>query len=404
MGSQTTSTIANLVKRVYDNYVESMQNLEARSIDLIGKSLKQYSPGGAGFYGAINDYGNESGGAINEGEQFRTVGAENYAQWSVKPKVEVWPIEFTGLSAAVAVKDEEAFANSVVDALDMARNRLLSDENRQFFGIGTGNLALAAQSHTAAVISMTVDTTQYLRKGQVLDIFNAATKTVDSRALSYVDHANKIISFGTSLGVAIVTTDFIVKENVRDSAPSDGKEMMGLAGIIDDSSDLTTFQGVDAENNYEWRSTVIDASSANLTSDLLQRLIDDVAILGGKEPDLLIMHAKQRRKYLDIVVPQKRYQDGKMDAGFSSLSFNGKELFLDKDCPADVIFAVDKTKLRKFELEPLKMGSHDGSDEFLRTTNYDKFQAYWRHYCNFGTSKRNSHGKIESLAKGSGLS
>lgn len=400
------TAIAGGLKRVYDSYIESTQNLSARSIDEIGKSLKKYSPEGEGFFGAINDYGNESGGAINETESFRTIDNEDYQQWKVSPKVLVWPIQFGGLTAAAAQGDEASFANLIVDALDRARDRLMSDENRQFFGLGTGALAAPAQACASTLVSFTVDSVQYLRRNMVVDIFSGSTKTVDSYRINYIDRVNNIVAFLTSIGVAIDTTTVIVKENIRDSAPSDGKEMMGLRGIVDDSTDLTTFQNLNASSIYEWRSRRINASSANLTSDLLQRLIDDVAILDpdGSEPDLLIMHRRQRRKYLDIVVPQKRYMDGEMDAGFKKLSFNGVEFLLDKDCQTDTVYALRKEKLRKFELEPLGMGRHEGSDTFLRLVSQDVFQAYWRHYCNFGTSSRRSHGKLVSLAVPSGVS
>jgi hypothetical protein len=400
------SSIAGGLKRVYDSYIESTQNLSARSIDEIGKSLKKYSPEGEGFFGAINDYGNESGGAINETESFRTIDNEDYQQWKVSPKVLVWPIQFGGLTAAAAQGDEASFANLIVDALDRARDRLMSDENRQFFGLGTGALAAPAQACASTLVSFTVDSVQYLRRNMVVDIFSGSTKTVDSYRINYIDRVNNIVAFLTSIGVAVDTTTVIVKENIRDSAPSDGKEMMGLRGIVDDSTDLTTFQNLNASSIYEWRARRINASSANLTSDLLQRLIDDVAILDpdGSEPDLLIMHRRQRRKYLDIVVPQKRYMDGEMDAGFKKLSFNGVEFLLDKDCQTDTVYALRKEKLRKFELEPLGMGRHEGSDTFLRLVSQDVFQAYWRHYCNFGTSSRRSHGKLVSLAVPSGVS
>lgn len=400
----STTTIAGLLKRVYDDYVERMQNLKHRAIDEIAKSAKNYNAGGEGFFGDINDYGNESGGALNETESFRTIDNENYVQYKVSPKIQVWPIEFSGLSAAVADQDEEAFANSVVDALDMAKERLLSDENRQFYGLGTGLLGNPSANAASNVTSFAVFDSQYFRRNMVVDIFNGSTKTVDSIRISRVDRFNNILYFATSLGAAVITTDAIVKENVRDSAPTDGKEMMGLRGIVDDATDLTTFQNIDASANDEWKATRINASSGNLTSDLLQRLIDDVAIIGGEEPDTLITHPKQRRKYLDLVVPQKRYQDGNMDTGFTKLSFNGKELWLDKDCQADTVYALKKSAIRKFEVLPLQMGKHDGSDTFLRKVNSDVFQAYWRHYCNFGTGKRNFHGKIVNLAKPGGLS
>ncbi len=405
MADTNMTSIAGGVKRVYDKYIQSAQNLSAKASQEIGKSAQNYNPGGEGYFGAINDYGNESGGAINEEETFRTIDAEDYQQWKVTPKVMVWPIQFSGLVASAAQGGDESFANLVVDALDRARDRLLSDENRQFLGAGTGQLGAPSASLSAAATLFTVNSVQYFRKNMVIDIYSGATLTVAGVRITYVDRVNSIISTAVSLQVSVDTTTQIVKQNIRVSAPADGKEMMGLGGIVDDSTTLTTFQNLDATKIYEWRSRVINAASANLTSDLLQRLIDDVGILDpdGEEPDMLIMHRQQRRKYLDLVVPQKRYADGDMDTGFKKLSFNGLDLFLDKDCQTSAVYAIRKDKIRKFELEALGMGRHEGSDVFLRLVNQDVYQAYWRHYCNYGTSSRLSHGKITTLATPTGV-
>jgi len=402
--ASTTTTASGILKNIYDDYVERIQNLQALTMDEVGKSAKKYNAAGNGFFGDINDYGNEAGGAINETETFRTIDDEHYQQWKVTPKVITWPVEFSGLLTKAAEGDEESFANAVVDALDLARERLRKDENRQFFGLGTGLLAKLAVSVTAAATIVTVDTTQYLRANMVVDIFNGSTKTVDSYRVKFVDPFNSQVHFFTSLGVTVITTDQIVKENIRDSEPSDGKEMMGLRGIVDDTTDLTTFQNVNASTTYLWRSVRINAASANLTSDLLQRLEDDIKVLSGDDADLMIAHPKQRRKYLDLVVPQKRYMDGKMDTGFTELTFNGRRFLLDTDCQIDTIYALKKDKLRKFELQPISMAGYEGSDKFLRLSRQDVYQTYWVHYCNFGTSKRNCHGKLAALATPSGIS
>lgn len=404
MAGTDTSAATGILKNVYDSYVIEMQNLKHRAIDEIAKSAKQYNAAGKGFYGAINDEGNESGGAINETESFRSIDAESYEQWKVVPKVITWPIQFSGLLAKAAEGDEESFANAVVMELDKAKERLLSDENRQFFGKGTGLLCSPAQAVASNLLSFTVDSTQYVRPNMVVDFYDSTTRTISSKRISRVDRSNNVIHFATSIGAAITATTELVKENVRVSASSDGKEMMGLRGIIDDSTDLTTFQNLDASALDIWRAARIDASSANLTSDLLQRLEDDIALLGGEEPDMMIMHRKQRRKYLDILVPEKRYMDGKLDAGFQKVSFNGKELWLDKDCQDSVVYMGKKSELRKFELAPLGLAGHEGSDKYLRLSNQDAYQTYWVHYCNFGVGKRNAFGKIVSLAKPSGVS
>lgn len=404
MSASSMTSAAGILKRIYGDYVAKQQNLSHKAIDEIAKSSKKYNAGGEGFFGATNQYGNEAVGAINETETFRSADQETYAQYKVSPKVIVGPVEFSGLLSKAADQDEETFANAVVDLLDMTKERLLKDENRQFYGLGTGLLANPAGNAASNVTSFSVASAQYLRANMVIDIFNGATKTVDSIRISDVDKQNNVVYFSTSIGAALITTDAVVKENVRDSAPTDGKEMIGLRGIVDDGTDLTTFENISASANRIWRSVLINASSGNLTSDLLQRLMDDVQTLGGESPDTIIMHPKQRRKYLDIVVPQKRYMDQKMDAGFSKLEFNGIELWLDVDCQDDTVYAIKKPNIHKYEVAPLALGNHDGSDNFLRLSSQDVFQAYWRHYCNFGTDKRNCHGKITSLAKPNGIS
>ena len=402
MAGADTSTIAGIVKRVYGD-ITQQQNLETKAMDQIGKSLTKHRPGGDGFYGSIKDYGNESVGAINESEQFRTIDSEHAQQFRVRPKILVAPIQFTGLAAASTESDDEAFVQTVLDELTGAKERLQKDKSRQFFGLGNGLLAVPAGNAASNVTSFSVDSAQYLRPNMVIDIYNGATKTVDSKRISDVDKVNNVVYFATSIGAALITTDQLVKENIRDSAADDGKEAMGLRGIIDDSTELTTFENISALSNRIWRGRRIDASNANLTSDLLQRLLDDVKILGGVAPDMIVMHEKQRRKYLDLVIPQKRYADGKMDAGHDKLSFNGKDLFLDEDCQEDVVYALTKKHLQRYSLKDLHMGNHDGSDTFLRNANFDVFQAYWREYMNWGSDKRNAHGKIVGLAKPTGV-
>lgn len=404
MAGSDTSAVSGILKNIYDDYVERIQNLATLTMDRVGKSAKKYNAAGNGFFGAINDYGNEAGGALNETETFRSIDNEHYQQYKVSPKIITWPVQTSGLLTKAAEGDEESFANAVVDALDAARERLRKDENRQFFGQGNGLLAKLSVFVTAAATLVTVDTTQYLRANMVIDVFNGATKTVDSYRIKYVDPVNSQVAFYTSLGVTVITTDHIVKENIRDSAATDGKEMMGLAGIVDDTTLLTTFQNIDATATYLWRGVRINAASANLTSDLLQRLQDDVKALSGDDIDLMIAHPKQRRKYLDLVVPEKRFMDGKMDAGYTQLTFNGKDFLLDTDCQTDTIYGLKSASLRKFELQPISLAGYEGSDKWLRMSNQDAYQTYWVHYCNFGASKRNCNGKITSLAVLSGIS
>lgn len=404
MADTNTASVAGIAKRVYDTYVETQQNLKTKALDEIARSLKNYSPGGEGYFGDIDDYGNESVGAINEEESFRTIDSEHYAQWKVIPKVLAAPIQFSGLVSKALEGGEESFANAVVDALDKARERLKKDENRQFFGSGNGVLGSPSATVSSLATTIPVTNAQYFRANQVIDIYTSTggTSVVSHLRITDVDKTNNILTLGAAVGVALASSNVITKENILVNAPADGKEMMGLEGISDDGTLLTTFQNL--ATTQIWRGRRIDASASNLTSDLMQRLVDDIHVIGGETVDMLIMHPKQRRSYLNLVVPQKRYMDGDMDTGFDKLAFNGIELFLDEDCQTDHLFALKKSFVRKFELEKMGMGTHDGSDVFLRIANQDVFQAYWRHYSNIGTSKRNATGKLVNLATPLGAS
>lgn len=398
-----TSTLSGILKNVYGTYLTKQQNLSSQTYTKFAKSSKKYNAGGNGFYGGLNEYGNESVGAITENEQFRTIDNEGYSQFVVTPKINVAPIQFSGLVAEAANSDPESFADSVVDALEMAKERLTKDMNRQFFGKGNGLLAKPGGTVSSSATSFSVDSAQYLRKNMVIDIFNGASKSVDSYRIQEVDKQGNVVYFSTQISVAITAGSEMVKENIRDTAPTDGKEMMGLRGIVDDATEFTTFENLDGSAKRIWRG-VRTASATNLTSDLLQRLLDDTRVLGGESPDMLLMHHKQRRKYLDIVVPQKRYEDQKMDSGHSSLTFNGLELILDEDCQVDTVYALTQKHIQRYEVLPLGIGKQDGSDSYLRIANFDAFQAYWRQYCNFGTDKRNAHGKLITLLTPSGVS
>lgn len=402
--SANMASLTGLLKRIQQGEVVDQQNLEALSFDEFSKSGKKYNAGGKGFYGAINDYGNESVGALNETEQFRTIDSENYQQYVVVPKLMNGPIEITGLAVEASNDDVEVFAEGLLKEIAGAKKRLHKDMNRQFFGSGSGTLCTPAGVVTAALTSFTVSSAQYLRKNMVIDAQSQGNNnSVSHNRIINVDKVNNIVYLAVSVGVSLAATDQIYKENIRVAASTDGKEMMGLDGIVDDSTLITTFQGLDATALYEWRAVRISAGTGNLTSDLLQRLEDDVATLGGEDPDTLITHRKQRRKYLDLVTPEKRYNDLSLDAGFSKLKFNGKEFWLDIDCQEDQVYAICKKHIVKFEVSPMAMGGLDDSGTWLRASNFDKFQAYWRQYINMGTDKRNAHGKLVLLAKPSGI-
>ena len=391
------SNQSEILKNVYDKMIVEAQNLSADLLDKISKAAERPKTGGAQFVIALNDYGNESAKAINEDDDFGTTTSEHYINPVVNAKITVAPFSMSGLARAVSEGDDMAFAQVAAQEMKRSKDRLRATENRMLFGYGTG--LLATQVGAVSGQTITVDSVQYLRVNMIIDICTAgsATETASSVKISAINPSTKVVTLVGTISSALDTNEFVL-ENTRASQPSDGKEMMGLRGICDNGTDVATFEGISVSGKPVWQATRTDASSASLTEDMLQQLIDDVAIRSGEDVDTLVTHRKQRRKALDIATPQKRYNDGSLALGHKDISFNGLSLFLDKDAQPDTIYAFPLKQLLMFEIEPIKLGREDGSDVFLRTTNTDTFQAYWRHYANFGVRKRNCFGKLVSLA------
>lgn len=400
----TTSTAAvGHLKQVYGKYITTQQNLHPWLYKLLPKS--PYKPVGQGYFFGVNLLGNESGGAVNETEGFRPVDNEGTAQAQLQAKINVWPIEFSGLADAVARQgQEEAFAANIAYQLDMALLRMMKDMNRQIYGDGTGTLGQvngAISAATTGVVDFdTVASHAHLfRENMVVDIFDGVTKEVDSIRITGVDQNTSTLTFASAITAA--DNADIVKENIRDSQPSDGKELGGLRRIVDDGSNFTTYLGISraAGTGFaSWRSNIFNASSANITNDLLQRINDRIVVTGNEQPGMLLSNVGQRRKYLDITTPLKRFQDDELDSGYNVMMWNNLKWYIDTDCDTGVVYFLNKRFLQKYEIEPPHLADKDNA-VFKWLPRSDAYFAYFVAYSNLASEKPNALARIERLAE-----
>lgn len=394
----TTLTLGGLLKNVYSKRVTSLQNKAAFLYKMLPKS--PYKPIGTGFYPAVSVRGNQAGGgAINETESLRTAGNETVLQLKITPKINEWTVQVSGLSRAVSEDEEGSFATGLVRQLDDALENLLKDLNRQCYGNGKGVLARINGAATSTV--QTFDDVIYLKPGMVVDTYDSTGTTRDENSvvISSVDRANNQATFSTS--ISTTDNDILVREEMLISAPDEGKELAGLKVIIDDGTEATTFQNQSRTTYPELRGNVIAAGSVNLTNDLLQRAVDEVAIVGDGRIDMLISRHGQRRKYLDLVTPDKRFLDDKLDRGYQYISWNGLKWYIDVDCPKGTIIGLSQKYINKYEVRGIHLADDDGS--ILKWNgSADIFIAYYRLYANLGSEKPNAHVRLTGLNEPTG--
>lgn len=377
------------------------QNLTAYLLNNIPVSDEPI--GGEGRFKATYFSGNEAGGAINPGEALATADDDTALQPYIVPKLNHWPIEFTGREFRQSKGNEAAFARLSTSRVQSALKRINSDRNRQYWGDATGTLT---QVNGAVVASATVvvDDVQYLRVGQHLDIFATLG---GAKEASNVKIATITVSTNTiTLGTVVTLSDnaILVKTAVQDNIPSgsDGKEITGLSRIVDTTTSGVNFQGLDRSVYTDYQSNVISAAGAPPSQALLERLLRRIEIVGGSTPTKIMSRHGVYSSFVNTVLPQSRFTDDKIKAGHVAFTWNGIEWMLDKDCPKSTIFMLDMKPefIARYVLQETDLADLDTmGQKFGHKQGFDKNYAYYISDENLGSDKPNSHGKLTLLAE-----
>lgn len=398
--SVDSGTISGILKRVYSpEAIEDQQNRQYITWAKIDKAPGR--PTGLGFFGSVLLAGNQEGlGAQNELEALRSSGQQRPEQYVIRPKILTDTIQFSGLSLEIAKGNEEAFANNLTFQTDEALRDAFKELNGQLFRDGSGLLTLV---NGAVVASKTIvmDSVQYLRQFERIDIFDAATDTIkEANGVQILDINPITNTITVDIPVTVDDNAFVYRQFVHDQAPVDGKELAGLRLAVDDGTVSASYEGIlrtGVGSFPNWRGIIVNAGAVNLTNDLLQRTIMRLKVAGAPEPDILVAHPQQTRKYLDIVTPLKRFDKTQtLDSGYTSLEWNGRAWMEDTDCPYDVVYFMNKSYFRKYEVHSLKLD--DQSGQTLKwNPGFDSFIAYLKYYGNLGSQRPNALARLENL-------
>lgn len=401
MGATALSTLDGLLKRHYSaGFVANQQNFDPDFISVLPQATEKLGGEGASFFFPVNLQRAQNGGAQNENETFRDNASAVRKQATVAAKINIWAVEITGFAMNMSDSQADAFASGLESEFEDKLAAFKKDLNRQSFGTGSGKLALVNGALTAST-ALVVDTpgVQYFFPGMKIDIFNSAgtVKQASAVTVSSINESTNTITLAST--VTCDDNGIIVKDKVKDNAASDGKEIMGLYGISDDGTEFTTFQNLSRSTYDIWKGSITDASGAVITNDLLQRAIDKGERRSGRKIDTIFSHRNQRRQYLNLVTPAKRFQgDAKMDSGMpGGLEWNGMIWNVSHDCQRDTIYAFPKKDVQKFESHPIKLDDTEGKT-LHRISRTDTFEAYYKHYGNIGTKYPASIVRLGNLA------
>ena len=394
----TLSAIQGALKRDYigplrdqlNNATILFKRLQRNEDDVSGDTLTAYVP--------LVFERNQGVGARADGGALPTARFRGTKQTAIPLKYNYGRIEVTGPAIAGSRNAATAFMKVVDFEIRGMVEGLKNDNNRQLWSDGSG--AMCQVNGTSTGTAVTVDTpgTDYLEAGMYIDTYSAksgGSAGADSASIASVDSSTTL-----TLDSAATFTDnyFLFREDSR------GNEMMGLLGIIDNTTNTSTLQSIDKTVDTWFQANVLHNSGTNraLTLDLMQQASDAAEIDGGRISLIASTYAL-RRKYADLLVADKRFVNKlTLDGGFSALEYSaGGEpipFVVDKHARANTIFFIDESTLSIYRASDFDWMDQDGNI-LSRVSGYDAYEAILYVYQNLGCSAPNHSTVLRDLTQ-----
>lgn len=292
-GSGTFTGLNDMLKQVYTKPFENNIEKDSEIADLInqaeGFEVIDGPDGKQVNIGHIFSSGGGVGGIL-EDDYLYTPTQPTTKQSAITIPILTAIVELSGKTLRRVKKGPAAFVTWADEALPRKAQRLAFHKDRMYLGTGTGIIArylTNPPTGTTDVLNAMYGVTG-LDDGAVKLLLrddslragpnaNGTSLRAGTAIVSKVDYTNKAISTTVAGSAAAPTSAaqndylFLGDANVQGFG---AREMMGLEGIIDDGTNVATFQTLARASFPEMNGQVIDSSANGFTQVLSEEIMD----------------------------------------------------------------------------------------------------------------------------------
>ncbi|MHA2046383.1 MAG: phage major capsid protein [Candidatus Thorarchaeota archaeon] len=403
-------------------------------------------------------YGRNLGSiALGDGGLLPDAGYQQVIETIVPMKYNYGRITVSGPTIAASRDAKGAYAKAIDYEMKGLIKDVSKDCNRQFWGSGYGVLARYDTGGDTATSFFCQK--KYLGTGGAGFGSGFGSKYVMPEGQTGLECVAVVITAGTSITVDatplapsavtkastyddVTVTDpsvseaagtVIIKGNATRAVCSSGdsdteidrKEMMGIWGIVNNEDPVNVFtsdgatKGVTGENGLQslaegtydwWKASVLSHAAGRyqaqraLTTDLMQEAVDAVEAQladdmgGAQSPTIILTTRAIRRKYVDLLVQDKRFVDWKvMDGGYKVIEFNGIPIAVDNDAIDGEMYFLYEPSMQIYQMSDLSWMERDGN-VLDRLLGYDAYEATLFWYAELGCSRRNVNAVLTDLS------
>lgn len=406
-----------VLKNDYEKTVIQLLNPKIRTLKLFSKETGTWE--GRRVEYPLNLSRNQGTMFTSENGTLPAAGAQGYASHQIPIRYCHGRIQLSIQVIKASRSSKGAFKRAMDQELRGLIRDLATDRNRVMFGSGDGVLALVDDSTPSGSATVTVDApggfvgdvngTRFLQPGMIVAFLNPtgpALRTAPIRTVSSITNGTTVV-FNAAPDASVADSDLIVRAAttgvtvIGDTASE--KEAMGLMGLVDDGTQVSTLHNISRTTYPIFQSYVISSVGA-LSADIIQRGIDVADQKGEGEVDYLICHHSVRRAYLALMEADRRYigaslrspNVGTMAAKLGDVKYDDIPMIVDKDCPYGTMFGVDAATFTRWVEVEGEWADDDGT-VLLRVLNQDAYEARYRIFDNFSCDRPASSFRLDGI-------
>ena len=364
--SLTTTLYSNAMRTVYEEKIREQINLNHVVRKFRKQNKDEVTWQGNAVFVHLHSKRNYSGvKSTGEGQGLGVAGNQSYAGLTI-------PIRDIkgrfGVTREVIEASNKGLKGAAAPALTREMEGLTEDIerqlNRQLFGFGSGTLATITTGANSATqtlsnpggVSGTVNTARFVKPGMYVAITDSTGATI--RDVQQVTASSNSSSNMTLANAVNTTTGDLVSIGTITGAgtkySSFGLEMMGLLGIVDQTTYVSSIFGIDrsqAANSFFLSG--LSTSVGQISEDFLYRKIHNQWIdVSGVKVDTFFCHPSLEREYYKLTQADRRYQGADLNNPDAGVDMNAKPMFghiaewvADKDGPYGTLIAVASDNL-----------------------------------------------------------
>lgn len=405
--AQSIANSLNLGMRVYESTIAEQVFQKNVLFQNILKNVAS-KRGTTNKYLKVHNGRNIGSAAGGESITLPTAGQQAYTEATIPMKLNFHQISITDYALQAGKNSKEFLVDLLQSEYDGAKADMQRQLSRQGYGDGSGVICQINGIGSSPIFDLDTpmvgkNPTDYLEAGglgvgtpvMVDSDKVTATSEVYTRVTAITDGNTFTLATGT--GIADNDYVFLAHYNGGTSTVSNrGAEIMGLKGLIDDSTNVDEFEGITRSTSIWWKSYINSAAS---NRSLTEAIMFDTLLEAKKkgDPKIIMTSFDLYSAYGRLLSADRRYTDTmELKGGFTGVKFNDQALVADYDCPYTEMYFIDPSTLSVEELAPMSFLQEDGAI-LSRSATTPAYTATLRYYANLANSACNKSAAARQL-------